>query len=44
MTSLIAREHYREASKYPTIFEANGPMLKDSDKIYRGQKLRLPPL
>jgi nucleoid-associated protein YgaU len=42
--SKIAREHYRDASKYPTIFEANRPMLKDPDKIYPGQKLRLPPL
>jgi nucleoid-associated protein YgaU len=41
--SKIAREHYRDASKYPAIFEANRPMLKDPDKIYPGQKLRLPP-
>jgi nucleoid-associated protein YgaU len=42
--SKIAREHYRDASKYPVIFEANKPMLKDPDKIYPGQKLRIPPL
>jgi nucleoid-associated protein YgaU len=42
--SKIAREHYRDASKYPAIFEANRPMLKDPDKIYPGQKLRIPPL
>jgi nucleoid-associated protein YgaU len=42
--SKIAREHYRDASKYPVIFEANRPMLKDPDKIYPGQKLRIPPL
>jgi nucleoid-associated protein YgaU len=42
--SKIAREHYSDASKYPRIFEANRPMLKDPDKIYPGQKLRLPPL
>jgi nucleoid-associated protein YgaU len=42
--SKIAREHYRDASKYPVIFEANRPMLKDSDKIYPVQKLRIPPL
>jgi nucleoid-associated protein YgaU len=41
--SKIAREHYGDASKYPTIFEANRPMLKDPDKIYPGQKLRIPP-
>jgi nucleoid-associated protein YgaU len=42
--SKIAREHYGDASKYPAIFEANRPMLKDPDKIYPGQKLRIPPL
>jgi nucleoid-associated protein YgaU len=42
--SKIAREQYGNASKYPTIFEANRPMLKDPDKIYPGQKLRIPPL
>jgi nucleoid-associated protein YgaU len=26
------------------IFEANKPMLKDPDKIYPGQVLRIPPL
>jgi nucleoid-associated protein YgaU len=41
--SKIAREHYGDASKYPTIFDANRPMLKDPDKIYPGQKLRIPP-
>jgi nucleoid-associated protein YgaU len=41
--SKIARQHYGDASKYPTIFEANRPMLKDPDKIYPGQKLRIPP-
>ncbi len=30
--------------KYPAIFEANEPMLKDPDKIYPGQVLRLPEL
>jgi nucleoid-associated protein YgaU len=42
--SKIARDHYHDASKYPAIFEANRPMLKDPDKIYPGQKLRIPPL
>jgi nucleoid-associated protein YgaU len=41
--SKVAREHYGDASKYPMIFEANRPMLKDPDKIYPGQKLRIPP-
>jgi nucleoid-associated protein YgaU len=28
----------------PTIFEANTPMLKDPNKIYPGQTLRIPAL
>ncbi len=40
--SKIAREHYGDAGRYPEIFEANKPMLKDPDKIYPGQVLRLP--
>lgn len=42
--SKIAKEHYGNAMKYPAIFEANKPMLKDPDKIYPGQTLRIPPL
>jgi nucleoid-associated protein YgaU len=41
--SAIAKEHYGDASKYPVIFEANRPMLKDPDLIYVGQVLRIPP-
>ena len=41
--SAIAKAHYGAASKYPVIFEANKPMLKDPDKIYPGQVLRIPP-
>jgi len=41
--SKIAKEHYGDAMKYPQIFEANKPMLKDPDKIYPGQVLRIPP-
>lgn len=41
--SKISKEMYGEASKYPQIFEANKPMLKDPDKIYPGQVLRVPP-
>lgn len=40
----IAQEHYGAANKYTVIFEANRPMLEDPDKIYPGQKLRIPPL
>jgi len=40
--SKIAKEFYGEANKYNQIFEANQPMLKDPDKIYPGQVLRIP--
>lgn len=42
--SALAKKYYGNASKYPAIFEANKPMLSDPDKIYPGQKLRIPPL
>jgi len=42
--SKIAKEHYGNANKYPEIFESNKPMLKDPDKIYPGQVLRIPTL
>ncbi len=42
--SKIAKAHYGNAMKYPVIFEANKPMLKDPDKIYPGQVLRIPAL
>ena len=41
--SKIAKEFYGDAMKYPAIFEANKPMLKDPDLIYPGQVLRIPP-
>ena len=40
--SKIAKEFYGDASVYPTIFEANKPMLSHPDKIYPGQMLRIP--
>jgi nucleoid-associated protein YgaU len=40
--SKIAKQHYGDANKYPQIFEANKPMLKDPDEIYPGQRLRIP--
>ena len=40
--SKIAKAEYGDAGKYPAIFEANKPMLKDPDKIYPGQQLRIP--
>ena len=42
--SKIAKAQYGDAMKYPVIFEANKPMLKDVDLIYPGQVLRIPPL
>jgi nucleoid-associated protein YgaU len=41
--SKISKEHYGDANKYMTIFEANKPMLTHPDKIYPGQMLRIPP-
>ncbi|WP_412987179.1 peptidoglycan-binding protein LysM [Pontimicrobium sp. IMCC45349] len=38
----IAKTYYGNAMKYPVIFEANKPMLKDPDLIYPGQVLRIP--
>jgi len=42
--SKIAKHFYGDANKYPTIFEANKPMLSHPDKIYPGQSLRIPAL
>ncbi len=41
--SKIAKQFYGDPMKYPVLFEANQPMLKDPDKIYPGQVLRIPP-
>ena len=40
--SKIAKTQYGDPMKYPIIFEANKPMLSHPDKIYPGQKLRIP--
>lgn len=42
--SKISKAMYGDPMKYPQIFEANKPMLKDVDKIYPGQVLRIPHL
>lgn len=42
--SKIAKEVYGDPMKYGIIFEANKPMLKDPDKIYPDQVLRIPQL
>ncbi len=41
--SAIAQKAYGDAQLYGKIFEANKPMLKDPNKIYPGQVLRIPP-
>lgn len=41
--SQIAKSVYGDASAYAKIFDANKPMLKDPNKIYPGQQLRIPP-
>jgi nucleoid-associated protein YgaU len=38
----IATEAYGDGNRYPEIFEANTPMLKDADEIFPGQVLRIP--
>lgn len=40
--SAIAKKYLGDANKYQAIFEANRPLLSDPDKIYPGQKLRIP--
>ena len=40
--SAIAKRFYGNGSLYPRIFEANKEVIKDPDKIYVGQKIRIP--
>lgn len=40
--SKISQRYYGDAQKYNMIFEANRPMLSNPDRIYPGQKLRIP--
>ena len=40
--SKIAKKYYGDPMRYPEIFEANKPMLKDVNLIYPGQMLRIP--
>jgi nucleoid-associated protein YgaU len=41
--SKIAKNHYGNAGEWKRIFEANRDILKDPDKIFPGQTLKLPP-
>jgi len=38
----IARQYYGDAMQYPRIFEANREVIEDPDKIYPGQRIRIP--
>ena len=38
----IAKQFLGSANKYPEIFEANRVVIEDPDKIYPGQKIRIP--
>ncbi len=40
--SKIAKACYGDANKYPKIFEANREVIEDADKIFSGQKIRIP--
>lgn len=38
----IAKQFLGNASRYPEIFEANREVIQDPDKIFPGQKIRIP--
>ena len=38
----IAKKYYGKANDYMRIFEANREVIKDPDKIFVGQKIRIP--
>lgn len=38
----VAKKFYGDASAYMRIFEANREVIKDPDKIFIGQKIRIP--
>lgn len=40
--SAVAKKFYGKSSAYMRIFEANREVIKDPDKIYVGQKIRIP--
>jgi nucleoid-associated protein YgaU len=42
--SKIAKREYGDANEWKRIYAANQDLLKDPDKIYPGQKLKIPPL
>ncbi|MEL6924200.1 MAG: peptidoglycan-binding protein LysM [Bacteroidota bacterium] len=42
--SKIAKKFYGDPMKYKELFKANQPLLKDPNKIFPGQSLRIPPM
>ncbi len=40
----ISTDFYKDGSKFPMIVEANLEVIKDADKIYPGQTIRIPTL
>jgi nucleoid-associated protein YgaU len=40
--SAIAKHFYGDANAYPKIVDANKEVIKDADKIFPGQKIRIP--
>jgi nucleoid-associated protein YgaU len=38
----VADIYYKDGSRYPEIVEANKEVIKDADKIYPGQMIRIP--
>jgi len=38
----VAEIYYKDGSRYPEIVEANLEVIKDADKIYPGQMIRIP--
>jgi nucleoid-associated protein YgaU len=38
----LAKRYYGDGSRYPRLFEANREVIKDPDKIFVGQKIRIP--
>ena len=42
--SKIAKREYGNVNEWKRIFDANQDVLENPDKIYPGQKLKIPPL
>lgn len=40
--SKLAKQYYGDPMRYPEMFEANREVILDPDKIYPGQKIRIP--